>query len=74
VDSQPYGTRIPLLAIGRFARKNHVSHVTLEHSSIVALAEYVFLGKSGQLGARDAVVHNLGSLLDPAETGVAVPE
>jgi phospholipase C len=74
VDSQPYGTRIPLVAIGRFARKNYVSHVTLEHSSILALAEFVFLGKSGQLGARDAVVHNLGSLLDPAETGIAVPE
>jgi phospholipase C len=74
VDSQPYGTRIPLLAIGRFARKNHVSHVTLEHSSIVALAEYVFLHASGQLYARDATVHNLGSLLDPAETGIVVPE
>jgi phospholipase C len=74
VDSQPYGTRIPLLAIGRFARKNTISHVPLEHSSIVALAEYVFLHTTGQLGARDAVVHNLGSLLDPAQTGIALPE
>ena len=74
VDNQPYGTRVPLLALGRFARKNQVSHVTLEHSSILALVEYNFLHEVGQLAARDAVVHNLGSLLDPAETGLVIPE
>ncbi len=73
-DGQPYGTRIPLIAIGRFARKNHVSHVTLEHSSIVKLIEYNFLGETGQLQGRDTVVNNLGSLLDPAETGITIPE
>ncbi len=31
------------------------------------------MGTTGQLGARDAVVNNLGSLLDAAQTGVAVP-
>ncbi len=74
VDAQPYGTRIPLLALGRFARKNTVSHVSLEHSSILAFVEYNFLHESGQLAARNAVVHNLGSLLDPAETGIVIPE
>ena len=74
VDQQPYGTRVPLIVAGRFARKGFVSHVTLEHSSVVALVEYNFLHASGQLGGRDAVVHNLGSLLDPAETGVVIPE
>jgi phospholipase C len=73
-DGEPYGTRVPLLAVGRFARKGYVSHVVLEHSSILALVEYNFLGKSGQLGVRDAEVHNLGSLLDPAQTGIAIPE
>jgi phospholipase C len=74
VDGMPYGTRVPLIAIGRFARAGTVSHVLLEHSSVVKFLEWNFLGDTGQLGARDAVVNNLGSLLDPATTGVVVPE
>jgi phospholipase C len=73
IDMQPPGTRVPLLAIGRFARHNFVSHVVLEHSSIVSFLEFNFLGTSGQLGNRDTVVNNLGSLLDPAQTGVVIP-
>ena len=73
-DELPYGTRVPLLAIGPFAKKNFVSHVVMEHSSIVKFIEWNWLGgKTGQLGTRDAVVNNLGSVLDPAATGVAVP-
>lgn len=75
VDNQPYGTRVPTIVVGPFARKNAVSHVTLEHSSLVRFIEWNWLGmQTGQLAARDAEVHNLGSLLDPAATGVAVPE
>jgi phospholipase C len=74
VDNQPYGPRIPLLAIGRYASKGTVSHVQMEHSSIVKFIEWNFLGgQTGQLNARDAEVNNIGSLLDPAETGVTVP-
>ncbi len=73
VDSQAYGTRIPLLAIGPFAKVNYVSHVTMEHSSIVKFLEWNFTGHTGQLGARDAVVANIGDLLDPAKVGVVVP-
>jgi phospholipase C len=74
-DGQPYGTRVPLIARGPFARVNSISHVTLEHSSIVKFIEWNWLGmQTGQLGARDAEVNNLGSLLDPSKTGVAVPE
>ena len=73
VDNQPYGTRVPLLAIGPFARKGHVSHVTMEHSSIVRFVERAFLGTTGQLLARDAVVADIGSLLDPATTSLATP-
>jgi phospholipase C len=73
-DGQPYGMRVPTLAIGRFARKGTVSHVTMEHSSIVKFLEWNFLGATGQLGARDTVVANIGSLLDPAQTGLVVPE
>jgi phospholipase C len=74
VDGQPYGPRVPLLAIGAFARKNHVSHVVMEHASIVTFIEWRWLGATGQLGGRDAEVNNLGSLLDPAKTGAVVPE
>jgi phospholipase C len=74
VDGKPYGMRVPLLAIGKFARMGSISHVEMEHSSVVKFVEYLFLeGKTGQLGARDAVVHNIGSLLDPSTTGVVVP-
>lgn len=69
----PYGTRVPLLAIGPFAKQGTVSHVVMEHSSIVKFLEYNFVGPVGQLGARDGWVSNLGSLLDPAKTGVPVP-
>lgn len=75
VDGKPYGTRLPFLAVGKFAKKNFVSHVTMEHSSLVKFIEWNFLGgKTGQLATRDAVVNNIGSVLDPVATGVAVPE
>ena len=75
IDNQPYGTRVPVLAIGKFARKNYVSHVEMEHSSIVKFLEYNFLDqRTGQLGARDTVVNNIGSLLDPSKTGIVIPE
>ena len=73
-DGKSYGTRIPLLAIGPFARQNTVSHVTLEHSSVVKFLELNFTGKTGQLNGRDAVVNNLGSLLDPTKTGIVIPD
>jgi phospholipase C len=72
-DGQPYGPRVPLLALGPFARRGTVSHVPMEHSSIVKFIEWNWLGATGQLRARDAVVNNIGSLLDPAKTGVVVP-
>ncbi len=75
VDTQPYGTRVPLLAVGHYAKQGAISHVSMEHSSIVKFLEYNYLGgKTGQLGARDAVVNNIGSLLDPAQTGITIPD
>lgn len=74
VDMRDPGTRVPLIALGPFARTNVVSHVPMEHSSIVKFLEFNYLGATGQLHARDAVVNNIGSLLDPARTGVTVPE
>jgi phospholipase C len=74
VDQQPYGPRIPFLALGKFAAKNKISHVQMEHASIVRFLEWNFLMSTGQLGTRDAVVNNIGSMLDPSTTGVTVPE
>ena len=46
----------------------------MEHSSLVKFIEWNWLGgTTGQLGTRDAVVANIGSVLDPTKTGVAVP-
>ncbi len=73
VDGQPYGARVPLLALGPFARKGHVSHATMEHSSIVKFIEWNWLGQTGLLGGRDAVVNNIGSMLDASATFAAVP-
>jgi phospholipase C len=67
VDHQPYGPRIPAVAVGPFARSGAVSHTQLEHASIVKFVEWNWLGgKTGQLDGRDVTAHNLGSLLDPA--------
>ena len=70
----PYGTRVPMLALGPYARAGAVSHVTMEHSSVVKFLEYNFLGPVGQLGANDGKVKNIGSLLDPTRTGIVIPE
>jgi phospholipase C len=72
VDNEPYGTRVPTIAIGPFARAGSISHVVMEHSSIVKFIEYNWLkGKTGELAGRDAQVANIGSLLDPK---LGVPE
>jgi phospholipase C len=74
VDGQPYGTRVPLIALGPFAKTNAISHVTMEHSSLVKFIEWNWLGgQTGQLGTRDTTVNNIGSLLDASATGIAVP-
>jgi phospholipase C len=67
VDMQPYGTRLPMIAIGPLAAAGTISHVTMEHSSIVKFIEWNWLGgKTGQLEGRDATVANIGSMLDPS--------
>ncbi|HEY1696781.1 MAG TPA: alkaline phosphatase family protein [Polyangiaceae bacterium] len=71
IDHQPYGTRIPVIALGPLARAGTISHVQMEHSSIVKFIESQWLGSTGQLAGRDTVVANIGSLLDPK---LGVPE
>ncbi len=74
----PYGPRVPLLALGNFARKNYVAHEQLEMSSLAVFIEWNWLHSSVLKGGRqvadgrsgrDAVVNNIGSLLDPTMTG-----
>ena len=83
----PYGTRVPLLALGYFARPNEVSHVSMEHSSVVRFLEWNFIGPAAQgaldrraasetppAGARDAHVNNIGSMImTPLAPGLSVP-
>ncbi|HXI56240.1 MAG TPA: alkaline phosphatase family protein [Polyangia bacterium] len=64
VDRVPYGPRVPLLALGPFARGNTVSHVQMELGSLTKFVEWNwFHGQSGQLRGRDLTAHNIGSLL-----------
>jgi phospholipase C len=75
-----YGPRVPLLALGRFARANHVSHVQLEMSSLATFIEWNWFHGRAIKGTarlddprryRDTWTSNIGSLLDPA---LGVPE
>jgi Phosphoesterase family len=61
VDQQPYGPRVPMLAVGRFARRG-TSH-TKRSSTRRSRDSSRLKGKTGQLDGRDQVVHNLGSVL-----------
>jgi hypothetical protein len=73
-EAVAYGPRVPLLALGRFAQANHISHEPLEMSSITKFLEWNWLGgETGQLGHRDASVANIGSVLDATTTGTPVP-
>jgi hypothetical protein len=60
--------------MGKFAKKNYISHVNMEHSSIIKFIEWNWLGgKTGQLNTRDTNVNTIGDLIDPIEAGIIVP-
>ena len=78
-----YGPRVPLLALGPFARHGTVAHTYLEMSSIGAFLEWNWLhGRllkgvsetTDQRAYRDTVVNNIGSLIDPGAAGIEVPD
>jgi phospholipase C len=74
VDNVPYGPRIPFIAIGKFAKKNYISHTIMEHSSIIKFIEWNWLnGETGQLNTRDRNVNGIGDLIDPETAGTIVP-
>jgi phospholipase C len=77
-----YGPRVPLLALGRFARPNHISHIQLEMSSLTVFIEWnwlrgMTLKRSGERqdprSYRDTEANNIGSLIDPIEARVEIP-
>ena len=70
IDGQPYGPRIPLVLIGGAVKKNYVSHVKMEPTSLLKFIEWNwFNGETGQLGTRDQIVANIGDMLDPKIAG-----
>jgi len=74
VDNIPYGARIPFIAIGKFAKKNYISHTVMEHSSIIKFIEWNWLsGETGQLNTRDRNVNGIGDLIDPVAAGTIIP-
>ncbi|KAI8894767.1 phosphoesterase family-domain-containing protein [Globomyces pollinis-pini] len=71
LDSRPYGPRTSFLLVGAAAKKNYISHEILEPASIIRFLETNYFDDKlpGQLQTRDAVVKNIGSLLDRNITG-----
>jgi len=54
-------------------KKNYVSHVQMESSSLIRFIEWNWLGKEGLLGARDMLVNNLGDIFDEEKAGIKIP-
>lgn len=74
IDNQPYGPRIPFIAVGEQVKRNYVSHVQMEFSSLIKFIEWNWLnGEPDHLGTRDAVVNNIGDMFDNQKTGINIP-
>ncbi|CAF1281961.1 unnamed protein product [Rotaria sordida] len=74
IDNQPYGPRMPFVAIGYQIKQNYISHVPMEPSSLIKFIEWNWLnGSTGQLGTRDTVVNNIGDMFNDTKTGVTIP-
>ncbi len=73
VDGMDYGPRTQFIVVGEIAKKNYISHVQIEPSSIIRFIEWNWIGEEGQLYTRDRVVNNIGDMLDPQKAGVEVP-
>lgn len=65
MDGYPFSARLPAMIVGHFAKRNYVSHVPLEHSSLVKFVQWNFLdGTPGYLRTRDRTANNMLDLLD----------
>jgi phospholipase C len=65
-DYARYGLRVPAVIVSPFARKNYVSHVVRDHTSILSLIEHKF--NLPALTNRDGAADNLLECLDLAGT------
>ena len=57
-----YGFRVPSLVVGPYAKRNHVSHVVYDHTSILAFLEHKW--NLPAMTKRDANANNLLDFLD----------
>lgn len=81
-DYDQLGFRVPLMVVSPFARKAYVSHITADHTSMLALIEKRFLtdanGKTQHLTRRDESAWDLEDMFDfdgapSLETQLAAP-
>jgi phospholipase C len=62
VDAQGFGARVPLIVISPYAKRGYVSHVQLDHASILRFIQWNF-GLSS-LNSRNALSNNLLDLFE----------
>jgi phospholipase C len=65
------GFRVPAVVISPFARRNHVAHQTLDHTSILRMIEWRW--GLDPLTPRDKNAHNLANVLDFGSTDISAP-
>jgi len=70
-DFAQYGVRVPAFVISPFAKKDYVSHVVHDHTSVLKFLETKF--NLGALTYRDANADNLLDSLDFAHPGFVEP-
>jgi phospholipase C len=58
-----YGTRIPLMVISPFAKKNYIDHTLIDQSSVVKFIEDNWLGGTRIPGSFDAVAGSIQNML-----------
>lgn len=73
VDGIQYGARTQFVALGNLVKKNYISHVEIEPSSLLRFIEWNWFGKEGILNTRDSTANNIGDLIDEEKAGIKVP-
>ena len=67
-----YGTRVPLLVVSPFSKKNYVDHTLTDQSSVLKFVEDNWLGGERITGSFDAIAGPLTNMLEfPGDAGVA---
>lgn len=67
-----YGTRVPLLVVSPFSKKNYVDHTLTDQSSVLKFVEDNWLGGERLTGSFDAIAGPLTNMLEfPGDAGVA---